>query len=276
MTHTTDSRLRRAAFVIARQCRTPPLRVIAGLAIATAVVVPDSAASLTAGRADRPPVSKTAPIQSAASPCARNVAQTLSSTKGSRQLIVVEGANYGSSHADLSAWRLSGRCWRRQFGPWPARIGYAGFSDHKREGDGATPIGFFTIGPELYGNAPNPGVRFPFHRLVCGDWWDEDPSTPRYNEFVHLACGMTPPFGGDSEALWQETLAYPIFAVVEYNSSPVVTGRGSAIFIHADVGGPTSGCISVPLSELDNLLRWLVPRDRPAIAMGPASSIARL
>ena len=50
----------------------------------------------------------------------------------------------------------------------------------------------------------------------------------------------------------------PMLAVaVEYNyGSSAVPGRGSAIFLH--VGSkPTSGCISLPKSDLTALIRWL-------------------
>ena len=65
-----------------------------------------------------------------------------------------------------------------------------------------------------------PACATAYHRLVCGDWWDEDPSSPGYNTFRHVACGTPPPFGGGSEALWRATTAYQQFAVVEYNVAP--------------------------------------------------------
>ena len=44
---------------------------------------------------------------------------------------------------------------------------------------------------KIYGNEPDPGgLRYRYHRLVCGDWWDEDPYSPRYNHFVHVPCGV--------------------------------------------------------------------------------------
>lgn len=125
----------------------------------------------------------------------------------------------------------------------------------------------------MYGTASNPGVHYPYHQLVCGDWWDETTSSPEYNTFQHVPCGEAPPFGGDSEALWTETVAYPSFAVVRYNTGPVVPGAGSAIFIHADIGSPTDGCVSLPLDELDDLLRWLDPASSPLVVMGPSSEI---
>ncbi|HMK99600.1 MAG TPA: L,D-transpeptidase family protein, partial [Acidimicrobiales bacterium] len=184
-------------------------------------------------------------------------------------------SGYGTTYATLTAWSRQGNCWVASLGPWTARIGANGFSDDKHEGDDSTPTGAYGVGPVMYGNAADPGVTYQYQQLVCGDWWDEDPSSPQYNTFQYVLCGQNPPFGGDSEALWEETTAYPSFAVVDYNTDPVVPGAGSAIFIHADVGGPTAGCISLPLGELDQFLDWLRPADAPLVVMGPDSEITR-
>lgn len=208
--------------------------------------------------------------------CPGNLPTRLASTGKSRQLVSVEAPNGGTSLATLQLWQRTGSCWAPASPPWRALIGRNGFSDHHREGDGTTPVGIFEIGPVIYGNASNPGTQEPYHRLVCGDWWDEDPTSAGYNTFQHVPCGQQPPFGGDSEALWTETLAYASFAVVDYNTHPVVPYAGSGIFIHADIGAPTEGCISVPLGNLDRFLRWLDPRQSPVVVMGPASQIGNL
>jgi L,D-peptidoglycan transpeptidase YkuD (ErfK/YbiS/YcfS/YnhG family) len=145
-------------------------------------------------------------------------------------------------------------CGKRVFGPWRARVGRNGLSAHHREGDGTTPTGTFRVGPVVYGIDPDPGVSLRYHRLACGDWWDEDPGSPTYNTFRHVACGASPPFRGGSEALWRITPAYRLFAVIEYNAAPVVPGRGSAIFLHVDTGRPTNGCVSLPYRELQSLV----------------------
>jgi L,D-peptidoglycan transpeptidase YkuD (ErfK/YbiS/YcfS/YnhG family) len=197
----------------------------------------------------------------------------LAATGAATQLVVVDAPDYGTTSATVTLWQRRGVCWVVAAGPWAAVIGGGGFSDHHREGDQTTPTGAYSVGSVMYGNAPNPGVRYAYHQLVCGDWWDEDPSSPAYNTFQHVACGQTPPFGGGSEALWQETTAYPSFAVVDYNALPIVAGAGSAIFIHADIGSPTAGCVSLPLGELDQLLQWLNPAAAPLVVMGPESEI---
>lgn len=161
--------------------------------------------------------------------------------------------------------------WHRVAGPWQAETG----SGHllaptvRREGDHATPTGVFAFGATIYGNQPNPGgLHYAYHRLVCGDWWDEDPYSAGYNRFVHLRCGVTPAFASWSEPLWTETVAYPYFAVIRFNMKPVrrgVQAPGSGIFLHSWVGGATSGCVAVREQQLLRILRWLRPSAHPVI-----------
>src|SRR3954466_6650049 len=107
-------------------------------------------------------------------------------------------------------------CGKRVFGPWRARVGRNGVSARHREGDGTTPAGRFGFGPVVYGLDSDPGVHLRYHRLVCGDWWDEDPRSPSYNRFRHVGCGSAPPFRGGSEPGWG---APP----------PVARGRGAVV-----------------------------------------------
>src|SRR3954447_2119227 len=174
-----------------------------------------------------------------------------------RQLVTVDAASARSTSAVIRVWQREGSCWRQVMGPWAAHVGRNGLSSHHREGDGTTPLGRFTIGPVAYGVAADPGTALTYHRLARRDWWDEDPRSPTYNVFRHVACAASPPFGGGSEALWRQTTAYRYFAVVEYNAHPAVPGRGSAIFIHVDLGRPTNGCVSVAAAHLVSLLSFL-------------------
>jgi L,D-peptidoglycan transpeptidase YkuD (ErfK/YbiS/YcfS/YnhG family) len=162
--------------------------------------------------------------------------------------------------------------WRRAFGPWQAETGYGHLRRVRHEGDGSTPVGVFGIGATLYGNQREPqGLQFAYHHLVCGDWWDEDPYSPRYNEFVHLRCGVAPALASWSEALWTATIAYPYFAVIDFNVAPVRNGPGapgSGIFLHSWVNGPTAGCVALHTGRLLQILRWLRPAENPVIEIG--------
>ena len=250
--------LRRALFIVVVVCSLPGQMAL-GSPVAASPTLPEVANPAGSGHP---------------AGCANNLAQRLRTSEGAGQLITVEAANFQTSVAEVGLWQRNGDCWSPAGGPWSGLIGENGFSNHHREGDGTTPTGIYRIGPVVYGNAPNPGFRGSYHRLVCGDWWDEDPTSPAYNTFQHVPCGQSPPFG-DSEALWTEGNYYPSFAVVEYNAHPVVPYAGSAIFVHADTGTSTTGCVSIPLGELNTFLRWLDPARWPAIAMAPASEWGR-
>jgi L,D-peptidoglycan transpeptidase YkuD (ErfK/YbiS/YcfS/YnhG family) len=172
---------------------------------------------------------------------------------GCAQQVVVSGRHASS----LATIRLT-TCGRTVAGPWPAHVGWKGLSASRREGDGTTPTGTFGFGDTIYGAARDPGVRFRYHRIVCGDYWVEDPRSPAYNTFRHVACGSAPPFHA-ADGLWQSPRAYRHFAFIRYNASPAVPGRGSAIFLHASTGGPTNGCVSLGAPQLVRTLRWLRP-----------------
>jgi L,D-peptidoglycan transpeptidase YkuD (ErfK/YbiS/YcfS/YnhG family) len=175
--------------------------------------------------------------------------------QGCPQRIQVTAPSAQSTTATLTVRE----CGKRVFGPWRAHVGRNGLSAHHREGDGTTPTGTFGIGPVVYGIDPDPGVSLRYHRLTCGDWWDEDPRSATYNTFRHVGCGTSPPFGGGSEALWRITPAYRFFALIQYNVAPIVASRGSAIFLHVDTGRATNGCVSLPRPELLRVLRRLRP-----------------
>jgi L,D-peptidoglycan transpeptidase YkuD (ErfK/YbiS/YcfS/YnhG family) len=263
---------------------TAPRRRRAALSFALVIVaagaggigVAAGAAAGTPARAAPPHPELRAAVDSRRSSCPANLADELRSTGPARQLVTVNARSAATSVALLTTWQRQGSCWVKMAGPWPARLGVNGISGHKVEGDGTTPAGDFGIGPVMYGNGPNPGVHYPYHHLVCGDWWDEDPSSRWYNTFKHIACGSYPDWtGGDSEPLWTETTAYQSFAWIEYNAHPVIPGRGSAIFLHDGIADPTTGCVSLRPSQLDTVLDWLRRGDDPSIVIGSDRSIRR-
>jgi L,D-peptidoglycan transpeptidase YkuD (ErfK/YbiS/YcfS/YnhG family) len=205
--------------------------------------------------------------------CPANLASSLDTPPSARQLITVEATIARTTHAELRTWRRNDRCWVATAGPYAARLGRNGLSSNRREGDGTTPTGTYRIGRTMYGNEPDPGVRFAYRRLRCGDWWDEDWASPTYNSFQHVACGKKPAFAGESEGMWQQPRPYPYLAVIEYNTRPAVPGRGSGIFLHAQTGGPTIGCVSLRRDQLVAVLRWLRPADVPVIAIGTSKQL---
>jgi L,D-peptidoglycan transpeptidase YkuD (ErfK/YbiS/YcfS/YnhG family) len=198
----------------------------------------------------------------APSPAARSTAAAEVSAAGG-QLVTVTAASYGATQAELTAYRRVGGQWRRVFGPWVAWIGRNGMArpGAKREGDGRTPSGTFGFG-FFFGVNPDPGVRFPYRRIHAFDVWDDDPSSPLYNEWVDDQYANP---GADPEPM--DVSAYDYGAVIGYNTART-PGLGSAIFLHINIGMPTAGCVTLPVGELLEILRWHNPAASPRIAMG--------
>src|SRR5919108_4889721 len=206
------------------------------------------------------------PRQTRSDTCPPGLPNALSSTGSARGLVTVVGPRRTSARGELRLWRRSAGCWRAVAGPWPAWLGRRGVSTNKHEGDRTTPAGVFGFGRVMYGVAADPGVHYRYRRIVCGDWWVEDPASPWYNRFRHVRWGSRPPFHVTSEDLSRSPTAYRHFAFIRYNADPVVPGRGSGIFLHASTGRPTLGCVSLPVSQLVTTLRWLRPASAPRIA----------
>ncbi len=209
------------------------------------------------------------PGRGGVSDCAApTLADELASTGTAKQLVTVVAPRDSSTRGTLQLWRMSGGCWVSAGGPWPTWLGQRGVSDDRHEGDRTTPAGVFGFGSVMYGVAPNPGVRYPYRRVVCGDWWVEDPRSPYYNRFHHVPCGSRPPFRVTDEDLSRSPTAYRHFAFIRYNVDPVVPGLGSGIFLHASTGKPKLGCVSLAVPHLVTVLRWLRPSSGPVIAIG--------
>jgi L,D-peptidoglycan transpeptidase YkuD (ErfK/YbiS/YcfS/YnhG family) len=137
----------------------------------------------------------------------------------------------------------------------------SGWPGAKREGDGRTPSGTFGFG-FFFGVDPDPGVHFPYRRVHAYDVWDDDPSSPLYNEWVDDRHADP---GADPEPM--DVSAYDYGAVIGYNTART-PGLGSAIFLHIDTGTPTAGCVALPAGELLEILRWLNPAASPQMAIG--------
>lgn len=222
-----------------------------------------------------PAAAATGDHASIAAACPPTLANQLADTGSAAQLVTVVTPRRSSTTGAVRAWAKTGECWTLVGGPWTAWVGQRGISENRREGDRTTPSGIFPFNPVMYGIAANPGVRYRYHSIVCGDWWVEDPSSPYYNQFRHVRCGSRPPFETTSEDMSKSPTAYRHLAVIDYNTDPTVPGRGSGIFLHASTGRPTLGCVSLPLPQLLRILRWLRPAKKPVIVIGTRATIRR-
>ena len=138
----------------------------------------------------------------------------------------------------------------------PCAIGASGMTSDKREGDQATPIGWFALRRVYYraDRVSRPRTSLPVDPLDPLDAWSDDPEDPAYNSLVRQ------PYRTSVELMWREDHVYDIVVPLGFNDDPALSGKGSAIFLHIARPdfSPTQGCVAV---SVENLLRILADCD---------------
>ncbi|MEE2705351.1 MAG: L,D-transpeptidase family protein [Pseudomonadota bacterium] len=131
-------------------------------------------------------------------------------------------------------------------------LGRNGIKKNKIEGDGSTPAGLFHLREIFYRQDK---VTIPFSNLKTNIikknyGWCDEPSDTNYNKKVIL------PYHCSTESLWRNDDRYDIVIVLGHNDEPVVSGMGSAIFIHVtnSLQKPTEGCIAVKKVDLIDII----------------------
>ncbi len=197
--------------------------------------------------------------------------------RDARQLVVVVNAERTLPWARLVALERSGpdAPWTFVFGPWDVHVGKKGFSPfgRKKEGDLTTPTGLFPVGT-AFGYEATANTRLDYRRAGPDDCWVDDPRSPAYNTWVNPA----PPAGISHEKMRRKDNLYRLGFVIRYNESPIIPGKGSAIFAHlrrTDRVG-TAGCVAMLPSEFEKLLAWLDKTRNPAILTGMLKELAAL
>jgi L,D-peptidoglycan transpeptidase YkuD (ErfK/YbiS/YcfS/YnhG family) len=136
---------------------------------------------------------------------------------------------------------------------YPCCLGPSGVRLNKREGDGSTPAGVWSLRYLLYraDRMARPRTRLPVFAIEPDDGWCDDAGSRHYNKPVRL------PFAGSHERLWRDDSVYDLLVVLDHNQDPAVAGRGSAVFIHLQRpdGRATEGCIAFRRNHLMYLLQ---------------------
>ncbi len=152
----------------------------------------------------------------------------------------------------------------------------------KSEGDGRSPAGIFGLGSAFgYGDKSPEGVKLPYRHLDKTDFWVSDSQSRQYNQLVTLSgeSALHPQHLWSSyETMRRSDGLYELGIIVDYNTSPVVEGKGSAIFLHVwnGLGSPTSGCTSMPKEKLRALMMWLDPAKRPLLIQAPVGELNKI
>jgi L,D-peptidoglycan transpeptidase YkuD (ErfK/YbiS/YcfS/YnhG family) len=137
----------------------------------------------------------------------------------------------------------------------PCALGRSGVKapPFKAEGDGASPVGVWPLRRVLYraDRIREPDTGLPIAEIAPDDGWCDAPGDPAYNRQVKL------PYAASTEALWRDDEVYDLIVVLGYNDDPVVSGAGSAIFLHVASADHyfTEGCVAMEFDDLKELLR---------------------
>jgi L,D-peptidoglycan transpeptidase YkuD (ErfK/YbiS/YcfS/YnhG family) len=147
----------------------------------------------------------------------------------------------------------------------PAAFGKGGSiaTAAKREGDGATPLGIWSIRAALLrpDRMATPATRLPWRWLRPEDGWSDGAADPAYNRPVRH------PHTHSAERLWRDDHAYDVILILGHNDSPPVAPLGSAIFFHCSQPdrSPTEGCIAIDREILSGWLDRMAPGDMVTI-----------
>lgn len=202
-----------------------------------------------------------------------------------QQLILVVTADWNAVDGQLSRFEREegdGGKWRRVGREVPVVVGKNGLawaaeykqahghqSDPiKREGDGRSPAGIFTLGP-AFGYDPVADVgelAIDYLQVTKAIECVDDCQSSFYNQLID---GSRKPDRDwkSSEIMRRDDDYYRLGVVVNYNFPNPVACRGSCIFLHLweGPGIGTVGCTAAASEPLQEIVRWLDKSMKPVL-----------
>lgn len=164
----------------------------------------------------------------------------------------------------------NGMSWGRGLHLLPGGIGFAMM---KTEGDGQSPAGIFSL-TSTFGSVAKPaGVELPYTRLKDSTECVDDSESFHYNRIVdRFQVGIFD--WKSSEKMLAVGAEYEYGVVVAHNSSPIVRGAGSCIFLHvwSDSETGTAGCTAMAKQDLTTVISWANPKRNPVLIQMPFST----
>ena len=144
-----------------------------------------------------------------------------------------------------------------------ASVGKRGVGHKKREGDHITPLGNYPLRKVLFrpDRVMLPNTKLPSQEIQPDDGWCNETDHLNYNMLVKL------PFNGTHEIMWRNDHVYDILVIIGYNDNPIISGQGSAIFIHLAHFDfrPTEGCVGVSIETMKKILNFATLKSRVII-----------
>ncbi|MBR5522595.1 MAG: hypothetical protein IKV82_03935 [Akkermansia sp.] len=214
------------------------------------------------------------------------------------QAIVGITDGWNSSHVTLSLLeRQANGQWVRVLGPMPGRLGRNGCvwglglhtnprkATVKREGDGRTPAGIFSLGG-LWVTHKTPVKHhrsIPLVKVGPQDLWVSDINTPHlYNRYVRLDHPASTAWEL-REQMRQNDYPHSIKLLICHNTWETkgrpIPGAGSSIFFHIwrrDGAAPTAGCTSMNEAHLRAIIARLNPNLHPVYIILPRQEYTKM
>ncbi|QYO66165.1 L,D-transpeptidase [Leptolyngbya sp. 7M] len=199
------------------------------------------------------------------------------------QIVVITPPDWNSTKAPgamferaslKSVWKRKGSDFEvvlgRNGSAWAIGSAPGSIKEFKKEGDGRSPAGIFPL-RSAFGFAAKPeSLTYPYLRIEESTECVDDPDSSHYNKIVdRFKAGNFD--WKTSEKMREFVPEYELGIFVGYNSFPVRRSDGSCIFLHIwkDVATPTSGCIAMARSDLEQIVTWIDSKRTPYLVHLP-------
>jgi D-alanyl-D-alanine dipeptidase len=139
----------------------------------------------------------------------------------------------------------------------------------KKEGDGRSPAGTFSIGKAFGFTSTEPDLKLDYLPLTDSIECVDDVSSRSYNRVVDRQQIQNPDW--NSSEKMRSVDVYKEGLIVNYNPQHV-GGAGSCIFMHIwrGAGRGTAGCTAMDESNLLEIRSWLDPAKKPVLVQFPS------
>ncbi|WP_260399000.1 L,D-transpeptidase family protein [Peribacillus simplex] len=192
--------------------------------------------------------------------------------KGVNQVVSVKGKSMSDTEVTIQTYEKKQGEWRRALKEMEGVIGKNGFTKSKKEGDGKSPVGIYSFSTAFGSKTKPAGMKMSYRKTTNYDYWIDDQTSKDYNKWKT--------YKGNPADKWKsfERMKHELYrygAVINYNTNPIIKGKGSAIFLHIWRGEkkPTAGCIATAEKNVLSLLKWMDPLQKPHIVMGTNDSL---
>jgi len=202
-----------------------------------------------------------------------------------KQLITVVVPDWDATSAEIRLWHRDSAGWEPAGDSWQGVIGRTGAAwgaglhgagpptgrsgPTKREGDGKSPAGVFSLGGSYGYGATRPGSAGFAYQQVDPSWkCVDDPKSTHYNKILDQRT--TKPDWNSAEEMKRSDELYTWVIDIAHNAARV-PGAGSCIFFHV-WGGPgsaTVGCTAMDASKLTAMMSKLDPAESPTLVLLP-------